>query len=172
LYATSGTTTIREISKIPQTRREFSSLQKGLAAIVERYTTQVHSLARCGFPFKVLFTKSDVLFFSHPDVVLHDITTILREQKYVDDKHDPPMLNFELWITLKNEAISALRFRDSLDGYGNPSDDPQRQALATEYLQAGLLRVRTEEDYHQGLLANSAKLRANEDSLRTGSVTR
>jgi hypothetical protein len=79
------------------------------------------------------------------------------------------MLNFELWTTLKDVAISALRFRDSLQGY---EDDPQCQAQATEYLRAGLLRVRAEEDYHQRLLTNSAKIGANEDSLRTGSVTR
>jgi hypothetical protein len=82
------------------------------------------------------------------------------------------MLNFELWTTLKNEAISAMRFRDSLHAYENPSDEPQNQERAMEYLQAGLLRVRTEEDYHQVLLAKSDTLRANEDSFRSGSGKR
>ena len=96
--------------------------------------------------------------------------TILREQKDVDDQHDPPMLNLEMWITLKNEAISALRFRDV---YETPPENPQNQAQATEYLRAGLLRVRTDEDfYSQVLLVNSTRLRASEDSLRTGLATR
>ena len=103
------------------------------------------------------------------EVHLHDIGCIIRDHKDVDEQSRPPMLNIAKWSTLKNEALSALRFQDTI--FEDPPENQQRQAeldTAMEYLRAGLLGVSTGEDYRQVLWTTSDRLRESEELLRTG----
>jgi hypothetical protein len=100
-----------------------------------------------------------------PTVVhLHDIDTVIRHQKDVDEQQELPLINFEKWTHLKNQAVSALRFRDVPFAY-------EGFEMALKYLNKGLQDIGTGEEFSQVLQANSTKLKENEDSLRREFVT-
>jgi hypothetical protein len=95
-------------------------------------------------------------------VHLHDIDTIIRDQRDVDEQHDPPMLNLEKWARLKDQAMSAIRYRDVPFAHGKKD-----LGMALEYLKEALHRVGAEVDARL-LQENSAKLKGNEISLQMG----
>jgi hypothetical protein len=99
----------------------------------------------------------------HLVIDLHDINGIMWDQNHkdVDERRNPPLLNFEKWARLKDQAMSALRYRDSPFAY-----EEQGLESATRYLKNGLQSVSLGEEFARTLLANSAKLVKDENTLR------
>jgi hypothetical protein len=97
-------------------------------------------------------------------VHLHDIDTIIRDQRDVDEQHDPPLLNLEKWAHLKDQAMSAIRYCDVPFAY-----EETGLGMAVEYLKKALQRAGAEVDARV-LQENSATLKGNENSLRMGII--
>jgi len=93
------------------------------------------------------------------DAHIHDINTVLREEKDVEDHHEPPLINFEKWAHLKDRALEALRYRDIPPKY---SEDGLE--AATGYLKHQLQSVTVDDDFSRDLQTRSARLKKIEDT--------
>jgi hypothetical protein len=92
--------------------------------------------------------------FGLADTHIHDINTVLREEKDVEDHHEPPLINFEKWTHLKDRALEALCYRDIPPKY---SEDGLE--AATGYLKQQLQGVSVDDDFSQILQTTSARLK-------------
>jgi hypothetical protein len=96
------------------------------------------------------------------DAHIHEIDTVLQEEKDVEEHHEPPLVNFEKWTHLKKAAMDVLRYRNI-----PPEYDEDGLETAVAYLKRGLQVVTVDEDFSQLLQAKSAKLERNEKQKRT-----
>lgn len=98
--------------------------------------------------------------FGLADTHIHDINTILREEKDVEDHHEPPLINFEKWTHLKDRALEALRYRDNPPKY---SEDGLE--AATGYLKQQFQGVTVDDEVSQILQTKSASLKKIEATM-------
>jgi len=91
---------------------------------------------------------------------MHDIDTIIQTEKNVDEHHEPPLLNFEKWTHLKDQAISTMRYRDVLFAY-----EKQGLGMAMAYLTRELQIANTGEDLSLVFRKKAARLKKKEGPL-------
>ena len=60
------------------------------------------------------------------DMHIHDINTVLWEEEDFEDHHEPPLINFEKWIHLKDQVLDAMHYHDILLKY---SEDGLKAAM-------------------------------------------
>jgi len=95
------------------------------------------------------------------EVHLHDISTVLKEEKNVEEHDEPPLINFEKWVHLKEIALSALRHRDMPLAY---NADGLEMAMA--YLGWQLRAVTVDDGFSLSLERRSNKLKQDEGTKR------
>jgi len=91
---------------------------------------------------------------------MHDIETIIQTEKDVDEHHSPPLINFEKWAHLKDQAISTMRYRDVPFAY-----EEQGLRMAKAYLTWELQSANTGEDLSLVFQEKSARLKKKEGPL-------
>jgi len=94
------------------------------------------------------------------EVHLHDINTVLKE-KNIEERDEPPLINFEKWVHLKEKALDALRYRDLPLAYD--ADCPK---MAMAYLQWQLRSVTVDDAFSQAVRNRSALRRGEEERYR------
>jgi len=93
------------------------------------------------------------------EVHLHDINTVLKE-KNIEERDEPPLINFEKWVHLKEKALGALRYRDLPLAYDTDSSCPR---MAMAYLQWQLRSVTVDDVFDQVVRDMSTRLKRSEE---------
>ncbi|KIM87282.1 hypothetical protein PILCRDRAFT_270801 [Piloderma croceum F 1598] len=93
------------------------------------------------------------------EVHLHDINTVLRE-KNIEEQDEPPLINFEKWVHLKEKALDAFRYRDFPPAY-----DADGHGMAMAYLGWELRSVSAGDVFSQALKDRSFRLKRGEETL-------
>jgi hypothetical protein len=116
-------------------------------------------------PWHGKYSKSLMSRWTHGfeivEVHLHDINTVLQEEKDVEEHHEAPLINFEKWTHLKEKAMDAMRYRDIPLQY---DEDGLETAMA--YLQRQLQPVTIDDGFSTHLETMSTALRQNEEAMR------
>jgi len=95
------------------------------------------------------------------EVHLHDIAAVLKEEKSVEENDEPPLINFEKWVHLKEKALGALRYRDMPLAY-----DEDGLEMPMAYLRWQLQAVTVDDGFGQSLKRKSAILKEGEQAKR------
>jgi len=101
------------------------------------------------------------------EVHLHDINTVLQEERDIEEHHEPPLINFEKWTHLKETAMDAMRYRDIPLQY-----DGDNLETAMAYLQQQLEKVTVDDDFYRQLETTSATLCRDEEAMQTSYIER
>ena len=105
--------------------------------------------------------------FEIVEVHLHDVKTVLHEERDVEDHHEAPLINFEKWTHLKEKVMDAMRYRDIPLQY-----DKDGLETAVAYLQRQLQPVSIDDGFSTRLETMSTALRQDEESMRRPAAMR
>lgn len=93
------------------------------------------------------------------DIHLHDINTVLKE-KNIEERDEPPLINFEKWVHLMEKAVGALRYRDLPLAYDT---DSSCSRMAMAYLQWQLRSVTVDDAFDRVVRDSSTRLKQREE---------
>lgn len=92
---------------------------------------------------------------------LHDIGTVLDEERDLEEHDEAPMINFEKWTHLKEKALDAMRYRDIRREYNEDGLD-----TAMDYLKQQLKPIGIDDEFSAELQVLSDGLRQNEEEIQ------